>query len=865
MSNGANNKIEITQSTLLKLLIRRGSDAERKNIVLSEGELGYTVDTKKLFVGDGATLGGIPVAAQGIYYSASAPVVHTQALLNELAYDSTQGKLYLLTGADPTNINNWTPLLTDVRVDNETMELSTLGGIPNVLNVKTVSASQLDSNLAGLGLEFNGNTIQTTADQTFNSINLRSAAALQIPDKVQFGTVGGASQYTLPSFDGPNGYSLVTNGNGILEWKPGNSVIEYLVLSGNQIPAGTIVQFGSGGNFAQTTSAFEIPYGYLPCDGRELLSGGYVALYEAISTFYGSTSAGSFKIPSLTATNTVYLIKYLEDQYIQPVTISLENSLTGLNVTSSNAVTSFSIPQQTPVEYKLGVPDYVSKTYVDAGFATFTPENTVYKLAKQSEPNCSNGTNAISNVMFIDQRNKGVRFSGLDRSGSAGIGNIQNNMVVVTIDIPIEFGDAYEKAEEIYGAECTTFVLTNSGNVYAAGDNQYGTNGTGNAQTGGINAANSKYTKLTFPAGAGKVTKISIGGAWWSSGYSSRHVFALTESGSAFAWGYNAYGQTGISTVTQPTQVTTPTSTHTGSLSSKLISKIYSFCGNTYGYSFAIDTTNGVHACGYGGSYNFGNNSTANYSTGWTALNLTADEIYAAVGGSSHTTYLLSGGRLWGCGYNGGYQVGRNVNTTSITTFLPVSSNATSGTQLSGVSALSISDNLNGACTLIALMQDQTIRTWGYNATGQCGIGNTTTTYVPAPTASFAGSFVNAGIVKVKAHGYYPYSSLFVLNSAGQIWSVGYNGIGQLGNGQTGSNSSIFTKVTQPRNIIYKDFNVYQSYGYDYHYTVAAIDTSNKLYCWGGNVYAECGLANYPAYGANNLTYFGTPLKTNFI
>lgn len=864
MSNGANNKIEITQSTLLKLLIRRGSDAERKNIVLSEGELGYTVDTKKLFVGDGATLGGIPVAAQGIYYSASAPVVHTQALLNELAYDSTQGKLYLLTGIDPTNINNWTPLLTDVRVDNETMELSTIGGIPNVLNVKTVSAAQLDANIAGTGLEFSGNTIQTTADQTFNSINLRTAAALQMPNRLQFGTVGGASQYTLPSFDGPNGYSLVTNGNGVLEWKPGNSVIQYSVLSGNQIPAGTIVLFGSGGNFATTVSAYNVPFGYLLCDGRELLSNNYTALFDAISTFYGSTSAGYFKIPSLTAADAVYLIKYLEDKIVQPVTISLENSLTGLNVTTTSVVTSFAIPQLSAVEFKLGVPDYVSKTYVDAQLAAFTPENTVYKLAKQSEPNCSNGTNALSYVMFIDQRTKAVRFSGLDRSGAAGIGNIQNSMSLVGIDVPIEFDDASEKAEEIYGAESTVFVLTNNGNVYAAGDNQYGINGTGNAQTGGINAANSKYTKLAIPAGAGKVTKISIGGAWYSGGYSSRHAFALTESGSAFAWGYNAFGQTGISTAVQPTQVIVPTSTHTGSLSSKLISKIYSFCGNTYGYSFAIDTTNGVHACGYGGSYNFGNNSTSNYNTGWVASNLTADEIYAAVGGSSHTTYLLSGGNLWGCGYNAGYQVGRNVNTTFITTFLPVSSDATSGTQLSGVSALSISDNLNGACTLIALMQDQTIRTWGYNATGQCGIGSTTS-YVQAPTNSFAGSFVNANIVKVKAHGYYPYSSLFVLNSAGQIWSVGYNGIGQLGNGQTGSNSSIFTKVIQPKNIAYKDFNVYQDAGYSSHYTVAAIDTSNKLYCWGSNAVSQCGFANYPSYSYNNLTYFGTPLKTNFI
>jgi alpha-tubulin suppressor-like RCC1 family protein len=863
MSSGA-NKIEITQSTLLKLLVRRGSNEERKNIVLSEGELGYAVDTKKLFIGDGATVGGIPVTTQ-VFYGSTSPIAYNTATTGDFAYDSTEGALYVLTGADPTNINDWVIVANDVRVDDATMQLVTYNGVPNTLAVKTVSAAQLDPNLPGTGLEFNGSTIQTKANQVFDSINLRAAPALQIPTTLQFGTVGGATQYTMPSFDGPNGYSLVTNGNGVLDWKPGNSITEYLVLSGNQIPVGTILQFGSGGNFKQTVSSFDVPYGYFLCDGRTLSGSLYPALCNAIGTFYGYTSAGTFKIPSLTASDYVYLIKHLEDQYIEPVTISLENSLTGLNVTTSAAVTAFDIPQNSAVEFRLGVPDYVSKTYVDSIFSSLVVQNTVYKLAKMSEPNCSNGINSTSFVSFIDRRNKNVRFSGWDRSGAAGAGNIQNNCAFANIESPIEFGDAYECAEEIYGAEGTTFVLTNSGNVYAAGDNQYGINGTGSAAAGGINAANSKYTKLTFPVGAGRVTKISIGGAWYSGGYSSRHAFALTESGSAFAWGYNIYGQTGIDIATSPTQVTTPTSTHTGSLSDKLISKVYSFCGNTYGYSFAIDLSGGVHACGYGGSYNFGNDSTSNITNGWRSLDKTADEIYAAVGGSSHTTYLLSGGKLWGCGYNNGYQVGRATNETFITNFMPVSSSSTSNTQLTGTSALSIGDNLNGACTIIALMQDQTIRTWGYNNSGQCGVGSFTS-YVTAPASniSSSGGFANAGIVKIKAHGYHLFSSVFVMNSAGQIWSAGFNGIGQLGNGNTGSNSNFFTRVIQPRNITYKDFNIYADASNSRYYTVAAIDTNNNLYTWGSNQNAQCGIDNYPAYGWNNITYYGTPLKINF-
>ena len=44
--------------TIVKLKVRRGSDTQRKAITLDQGEVGYTLDTRRLFVGDGSTLGG---------------------------------------------------------------------------------------------------------------------------------------------------------------------------------------------------------------------------------------------------------------------------------------------------------------------------------------------------------------------------------------------------------------------------------------------------------------------------------------------------------------------------------------------------------------------------------------------------------------------------------------------------------------------------------------------------------------------------------------------------------------------------------------------------------------------------------------
>jgi len=49
----------------MSLQIRRGTDADRQNIVFQIAEIVYTIDTKLVYVGDGATLGGNLVGSLG--------------------------------------------------------------------------------------------------------------------------------------------------------------------------------------------------------------------------------------------------------------------------------------------------------------------------------------------------------------------------------------------------------------------------------------------------------------------------------------------------------------------------------------------------------------------------------------------------------------------------------------------------------------------------------------------------------------------------------------------------------------------------------------------------------------------------------
>ena len=91
--------------TIVKLKVRRGSDAQRKDIVLDQGEIGYTLDTRRLFVGDGSTYGGQSVGTKNIgpfaADSSLGPDSSPGMQVGDIGYSNN--KLYILSS---TNYND---------------------------------------------------------------------------------------------------------------------------------------------------------------------------------------------------------------------------------------------------------------------------------------------------------------------------------------------------------------------------------------------------------------------------------------------------------------------------------------------------------------------------------------------------------------------------------------------------------------------------------------------------------------------------------------------------------------------------------------------------------------------------------------
>lgn len=94
--------------TILRLLIRRGSNAERAATVLAQGEIVATTDVNscRLFVGDGVQPGGWPAASK-FYFATDFTSVESlkYVQVSDLVFMLSTNTLYALTAfKEPDNI-----------------------------------------------------------------------------------------------------------------------------------------------------------------------------------------------------------------------------------------------------------------------------------------------------------------------------------------------------------------------------------------------------------------------------------------------------------------------------------------------------------------------------------------------------------------------------------------------------------------------------------------------------------------------------------------------------------------------------------------------------------------------------------------
>lgn len=269
-------KIEILENTLLKLLVRRGTNQDRKAITLSEGELGYTTDTNRLYVGDGSTEGGVLVGNKFLGQD-NEVTTFTEANIGDLAYDSNDRALYAYMGpGTPSAIENW-QLISSVTDE----------GTGNIL----IGQGQIKTDLAGDGLVVTGGQLAVDCNGIKTNKVESCTGVMQLPNQIQFGAGGSSYQYTLPARNNSAGKFLVGDNNGNLSWSNdvASDVITYFNSNDVPVPVGTIAPFAS---------LDAVMNNWLICDGSSKSTTAYPDLFDVIGYNYGG-SGGTFNVPNL--------------------------------------------------------------------------------------------------------------------------------------------------------------------------------------------------------------------------------------------------------------------------------------------------------------------------------------------------------------------------------------------------------------------------------------------------------------------------------------------------------------------------------------------------------------------------------------
>jgi alpha-tubulin suppressor-like RCC1 family protein len=301
----------------------------------------------------------------------------------------------------------------------------------------------------------------------------------------------------------------------------------------------------------------------------------------------------------------------------------------------------------------------------------------------------------------------------------------------------------------------------------------------------GVNAYVPKPTKI---ASLSNVKEIAAG---------SGNACALLNDGTVRCWGSNSSGQLGDGTTTDrqsPVKVSGLSGVTT--------------IASGYHHVCALQTDGTMRCWGRNDFGQLGNNT---YTNALTPVLTTSGRVLAISAGYLNSCVISTERIVYCVGDNYQGQLGNGSPSVAKSSYF-----GSVGAIGGGVSSIKVGGN-----SVFAIRADNKVYAWGGNAYGQLGDGTTTSRFTPVAVGSLAGATqVSVGEV----HG-------CALMAAGTVTCWGTNYSNRLGNGNT---DSIYT----PTPVL----NLTNAVQISTHYSHAcARTTTGDVYCWGEGMYGQIG------------------------
>jgi alpha-tubulin suppressor-like RCC1 family protein len=353
---------------------------------------------------------------------------------------------------------------------------------------------------------------------------------------------------------------------------------------------------------------------------------------------------------------------------------------------------------------------------------------------------------------------------GHNGSGRNGVGT---NLGFTPIASPIDATNFIGRnITQISSGELHSLILAEDGTVFSFGDNSH-------HQTGlGTDSGFTLAATPILPTNLGSATITQIAADWSQS-------LLLSEDGTVYSCGWNAYGATGQNTFSGDTTIASPI--NTANLGGRKIKQVAA--GGDHALLLAEDGTVFSFGANEYGETGLGTLVGAtSIATPIITTNLGGRKISQVAAGPDHCLLLAEDGTVFSFGENEYGQTG--LNTTSGNTLIatPINTSQMGGKKITSVAA--------GNVHSLLLAEDGTVFAFGWNIEGRTGQG-TQSGVASVATPILTTNIGGRKIEQIDAKG----ALSLLLADDGTVFSFGSNFAGQTGLGLTTGATLVATPI----------------------------------------------------------------------